>query len=136
MDIISQLKRDEGTSQFPYKDTAGKLTIGVGRNLSDVGLYPDEIDYLLTADVARVRAALSRNIGWFGGLDVVRQSALINMGFNLGVNGLLGFPNMLAAFAREDWNDAANEMLDSMWAKQVGDRAQRLATQIKTGQWV
>ena len=136
MDIIEQLKRDEGIRPFPYTDTVGKLTIGVGRNLTDVGLSQEEIDYLLTNDIARAEAAISAALPWFGDLDAVRQDVLINMTFNMGVNGVLGFHNMLAAMEQHDWPTAAREMLDSKWATQVGDRATRLAEQVQSGEWV
>lgn len=136
MDIETQLRRDEGVRQFPYTDTVGKLTIGVGRNLADVGLSDAEIDFLLQNDIQKVTSILGSRLPYFNALDLVRQGVLVNMGFNLGFTRLERFNNMLAAFARGDWETAANEMLASLWAKQVGARADRLAEQTRTGQWV
>ena len=136
MDIYQQLRRDESSRNFPYVDTTGNTTIGVGRNLSTVGLFDNEIEALLTNDVARAIQVLTTRLPYFTELDPVRQGVLINMCFNLGFAGLEGFPKMLAAVAHGDWATASSEMLNSTWAKQVGDRANRLAQQIVSGQWV
>src|SRR5216684_314953 len=109
MDLIQQLSRDEGRRPHVYTDTAGKLTAGVGRNISDVPFSDDEIDLMLSNDIARVRAALAP-LAWYAALDEVRQGAIENMAFNLGVSGLLHFPHMIAALAHQDWRTAADEM--------------------------
>ena len=134
MDIIEQLRRDEGVRLKAYTDTVGKLTIGVGRNLTDVGISDAEVDFLLANDVRSVQDRLSE-FPWYTALDEVRRGAVANMAFNLGVHGLLGFPHMIAALAKQDWVTAADEMANSHWASQVGARAVRLQTQILTGQW-
>lgn len=135
MDLVEQLRRDEGVRAKPYTDTVGKLTIGVGRNLTDVGISDTEVNFLLTNDIARVQAQLEP-FAWYQALDDVRKGAIENMAFNLGIGGLLHFPHMLAALQKQDWVAAADEMANSEWAKQVGDRARRLEQQILTGQWV
>lgn len=134
--ISSQLRRDEGVEKFPYLDTVGKTTIGVGRNLTDVGLSDAEIDFLLANDIQKVLTQLQARLPYFEALDPARQGVLVNMAFNLGFAGLEGFPRMLSAFAQGDWERAASEMLESLWATQVGARAERLAEQTRTGQWV
>lgn len=133
--LLDQLVRDEELRLKPYRDSVGKLTIGVGRNLDDVGISRDEAMALLANDIAHARAELEQYLPWTGGLDDVRQSALVNMAFNLGIGGLVKFHNFLAAIEAKDYKTAAAEMLDSVWAKQVGDRAHRLALQIETGFW-
>jgi len=135
MDIIEQLRRDEGVRFKPYTDTVGRLTVGVGRNLTDVGLSDDEVDYLLANDVKRAQEGLAQ-FAWYAGLDPVRQGACTNLAFNLGIAGLLHFPHFIAAMAHGDWTAAAGELADSLWAKQVGVRAVRLEQQIVTGEWV
>ena len=135
MDIFEQLKRDEGVRKFPYTDTTGHLSIGTGRNLQDDGISDIEIDFLLRNDVNAVSFILNARLPWFRSIDPVRQGALMNMCFNLGFNGLEEFGKMLTAFAKGDWTTAAAEMVSSAWAKEVGDRAKRLETQILTGQW-
>jgi lysozyme len=135
MNLVEQLARDEGRRARMYQDTVGKWTAGVGRNLSDVPFSDDEIDLMLANDIERVRTQLAP-FAWYQALDEIRKGAVENMCFNLGVHGLLGFPHMLAALAAQDWVRAANEMANSVWATQVGERAIRLQQQITTGEWV
>jgi len=138
MDIYTQLERDEGLRLKPYRDTVGKLTIGVGRNLDDVGISVDEAYYLLKNDVQTTIDALHEKLPWTynPGLSNPRFYVLVNMAFNLGVSGLLGFRRFFAAVEAGDWEEAAMEMLDSKWAAQVGNRAHRLAKQMRSGEWV
>jgi len=135
MDIYSQLRRDEDEKLFPYKDTRGKTTIGVGRNLTDRGIRQTESELMLTNDVAEVRAALEASLAWFNSIDEPRQGVLCNMAFNLGVHGLLGFHRALNYMSEGDWNAAAVELEGSTWAGQVGARATRLAAQLRTNAW-
>ena len=135
MNIRDQLIRDEGIRLKAYRDTQGLLTIGVGRNLDGVGLYPDEVEYLLDNDLRRVQEQVLIALPWTVSLDEARFGVLLNMCFNLGLRGLLKFREMLSAVETGDWTTAAVEMLDSDWATQVGDRAVRLAKQMETGEW-
>lgn len=134
MTLEEQLSRDEGRRNRIYTDTVGKLTVGVGRNISDRPFSEDEIGLMLANDIALVRGQLAQIPG-YAALTPVRQGVLENMCFNLGITGLLGFQKFLNALARSAWNLAATEMLDSKWAGQVGPRAIRLAKQIVTGEW-
>lgn len=131
--IIADLNRDEGKRLKPYKDTVGKLTIGVGRNLDDVGISDVESDFLLANDVAKVDAQLDEKLPWWRNLSVERQTVLLNMAFNMGVDGLLTFKNTLALIQAGDYASAATNMINSKWATQVGGRAVRLADQLRTG---
>lgn len=133
--LVQQLLRDEGLRLRPYRDTVGKLTIGVGRNLDDVGVSGDEARYLLHNDVSRTLYELASHLPWTTNLDLARRGVLANMAFNLGMAGLLGFKKMLRAVQNQRYLDAAREMLDSKWAAQVGDRATRLAKQMTSGEW-
>jgi lysozyme len=132
--LLSQLRLHEGKRNKPYRDTVGKETIGVGRNLTDVGLRDDEIDYLLINDIKVVENALDARLNWWRSLDLIRQRVLIDMCFNMGINGLMGFKNTLKAIEEHRWQDAYKGMLASKWAKQVGARANRLGNMILTGQ--
>lgn len=131
--LLFELERDEGLRLKPYKDSVGKLTIGAGRNLDDVGISEEEARHLLENDVARTVADLDRHLPWWSGLDPVRQRVVINMAFNMGVAGLLGFSKTLAAMKSGDYVGAAYGMLASKWAGQVGERATRLAHMMSTG---
>lgn len=133
--IAEQLIRDEGIRLMPYHDSEGFLTIGIGRCLDRIGISRAEAAMLLNADIARAEVAVATRLPWAAGLDSVRRAVLINMAFNLGIGGLLGFVRALAAMERADWPAAAAEMRTSKWARQVGARAERLAEQLITGEW-
>src|SRR3990167_9230859 len=117
------LIRDEGVRLKPYRDSVGKLTIGVGRNLDDKGL-------------TRAEADVAHRLPWSAQLDEPRRGVLVMLAFNAGIGGLLTFRKMLAAMGRGAWAEAARELLDSDYAQQVGPRAHRLAKQLESGEWV
>ena len=111
----------------------GKLTIGVGRNLSDVGLHDDEIALLLTNDMAWAEAAVRKHVPAFDDLTDFRKAVLANMMFNMGDGIFSAFTTMLKAVNDGRWDDAADAMLASHWAAQVKGRANRLADQMRAG---
>ena len=132
--IKEQLVRHEGLRLKPYRCTAGKLTIGIGRNLDDCGISQTEAYVLLENDIQNCERQLLDEIPEiYNGLDEVRKLVLLNMCFNLGIGGLLGFNNTLAFIAAGDWERAANGMLASKWAKQVGRRAIELSELMRKG---
>lgn len=133
--LSTMLVEDEGFRAKPYRCTAGKLTIGVGRNLEDRGITKEEALYLLDNDIKACFKELTAALPWFAELDEVRQMVLINMAFNLGLHGLLKFKNTLSLIATGQYKKASVEMLDSLWAKQVGRRALRLSKMLETGQY-
>ena len=132
--LIAQLKRHEGLELMPYKCTSGKTTIGVGRNLEDIGITEEEAELLLLNDIGRVKQELV-NDQWYMDLDPVRKAVIENMSFNLGYPTLKKFQNMIASISEGDYETASKEMLDSRWSKQVGQRSIELAEQMRTGQW-
>lgn len=131
--LYEQLELHEGKKNKPYKDTVGKLTIGIGRNLTDRGITEEEIVFLFGTDVALVEKDLDRNLKWWREMSEVRQRVLVDMCFNLGITKLLAFKNTLEAMRTGRYNDAASGMLNSLWAKQVKGRAVRLANMMRTG---
>ncbi len=132
--IKEQLVRHEGLRLKPYRCTAGKLTIGIGRNLDDCGISQTEAYVLLENDIQNCEKQLLDEIPEiYNAMDEVRKSVLLNMCFNLGIGGLLGFNNTLAYIAAGDWERAANGMLASKWAKQVGRRAIELSELMRKG---
>lgn len=139
MICYDQLKRQlighEGLKLKPYKCTSGKLTIGVGRNLEAKGVTEQEALFMLDNDIIYFEEELRRRLPSFRTFSGTRQAVLVNMAFNLGVNGLLNFKNMLNALEREDYDEAAVELLNSHYAVQVGMRAHELAEQLQTGEW-
>lgn len=151
--LRDELVRDEGLRLRVYRCTAGKLTIGVGRNLDDVGIRPHEtkelgIDkasviakgltrnqafFLLDSDIDVVEQQLDHRLPWWRSLSDARQRVLLNMAFNLGIVGLLGFRNTLAFIKAGSFPAAAAGMRASLWARQVGKRAERLAIMMVGG---
>ena len=125
--IMADLQRDEGLRLKPYRDSVGKLTIGFGRNLDDVGITEREAEILLDNDMAKTFADLDRALPWWRDLPPFQQRGLANMAFNLGLPRLLTFKKMLAALEAGDGERAAIEALDSIWAGQVKGRADRIA---------
>lgn len=129
LDILITLH--EGNKLKPYLDCCGrpwreclciekgKLTIGRGRNLDDVGISADESYFLFEHDKQRVIAQCRQQLPWFDGLDDVRKLVIIDMVFNLGIGGFLGFHATIAAIAAKQYGLAASQMLNSKWALQV-----------------
>ena len=127
------IKKHEGRRLFPYECSAGKLTIGYGRNLEDNGITDEEADYLLSNDLRRVRSELSMNFDWYLQLNDVRQAVVEDMLFNLGLVRFLGFKKFMKALEQQDYEEAAHQMLDSKWATQVASRADELAELMEKG---
>lgn len=151
--LRAELIRDEGFRAKVYRCTARKLTIGVGRNLDDVGIRPEETARLGITKASVIRDGISRDhalalldydidvverdldakLPWWRKLAPVRQRVLLNMAFNLGTPGLLGFRNTLRFMAAGDYAAAGAGMRASLWARQVGDRAARLVRMMLSG---
>ena len=127
-DVIVEgwLREEEGYRRFPYLDTEGILTIGYGRNLKDVGISPVEAEFLLRNDMQSALIAAA-SFPWFIDLSDLRKAVIVDMVFNMGLPRFKTFKKMLLAVTNKDYPGAAIEMLDSKWAKQVGDRANKLA---------
>ena len=133
--LAEQLKKHEGVRLKPYTDTVGKLTLGIGRNLEDKGITEQEALFMLNNDVDYFYTKLDKRLDWFKLLNNARQNVLVNMAFNLGVAGLLTFKDTLKLISVGRYKEAAEEMLNSKWAGQVGYRAQELAEQMRTGEY-
>lgn len=139
-ELIRQLSGDEGKRRHVYKDHLGFDTVGIGR-LVDArkpgsGLRDVEIAFMLNNDLDDRITQLSKRLPWFDSLDDARRGVIVNMSFQLGIEGLLGFKNTLAMIERGDYDSAADGMLQSLWAKQTPERAKRLSDQMRSGQWV
>ena len=145
-EFFMQLKRHEGFDLEAYRCSLGALTIGWGHNCDAVPVQgvskPGDVisrgtaEVLLDNDVKMVAKELDRLIPWWRGLDMPRQGVLLNMGFQMGVSGLMGFRKALARLEAGDWQEAARQMLDSKWAKkQTPSRAAELATQVILNEW-
>ena len=159
--LEDQLILHEGLRLEVYKCPAGYWTVGVGRNLEGKPLRPDEQEYifkrsglapdevievlkergitkdealfLLRRDIEDAIKDLS-NFDWFEDLDPVRKKVVIDMRYNLGPTRFRGFRKMIAALEHDDYDTAADEMVDSAWYHQVGNRSKRLVTMMRTGE--
>lgn len=131
--LKDQLTRHEGLRLRPYRCTAGKLTIGYGRNLDDVGISKEEAEYLLENDIKKVLEEVRAKFKWFDDLTDNRQMVIANMAFNMGMTGLLTFKRTLDHIQSGRYRDAADQMLQSAWARQVGHRADELAELMREG---
>ena len=137
-ELSRQLKSDEGLKLHAYTDTKGFLTIGYGRLIDKRrggGLTQEEAEYLLSNDIAKRRASLTILLPWMYTLDEARQGVLLNMSFQMGIEGLLNFKKMLAACRDGRYAEAAEQMRQSKWAKETPARCTRLAHQMETGLW-
>lgn len=135
--LIAAIKAHEGTvmerdRHVVYRCPAGKLTIGYGRNVEDLGLSDDEAKFLLENDILRCVQELAREYPWFKELEGARRDAIINIFYNLGATTFRTFKNAIAAMERGEYKKAGAEFLDSKWATQVRGRAIKLSDMITT----
>lgn len=130
--LIESIKLGEGKRLKPYKCPAGKLSIGYGRNLDDVGITDEEAEYLLINDIKRAEKDAEK-LSCYKKLNQNRKEVIIEMVFNMGLPRVLGFKKMLAALDAGNYSEAANQALDSKWARDVGERAKRLAYFLRVG---
>jgi len=127
---------DRTGARFDQGDTLiGKLTIGIGRNVTDVGLSDDEAILLLTNDIERCRLDLDKHLPWWNKLGEVREAVMISLCFNLGITKLLSFKTTLGLIENGKYAEAADRLLTLPWAKQVGPRAVELTDMLRNGKW-
>ena len=131
-EIINRLIDEEGLKFHPYTDTVGKTTIGIGRNLTDNGITKTEAIYLCNNDIDNCVKDLHNNFPQFDEWPENVQIVLIDMCFNLGIYQLMKFYNFLGYIKIGNYEDASKEMLNSMWARQVGVRALKLSELLKS----
>lgn len=138
MDIEQQLRREEGEVLYAYQDHLGYWTIGVGILIDKRkggGLRQEESDFILRNRIKLKRAEVYKALPWVEKLNEPRQAVLIEMAFQMGLDGLLGFKNTLAMIKAGDYEGGGRGMLNSLWAKQTPARAKRMSEQMITGEW-
>jgi lysozyme len=133
--LNKSLTKHEGLKLKPYLCTAGKNTIGIGRNLDDIGITKYEAEMMLYNDIDRCIEELDRVLASWRTHDDVRQNVLIELVFNIGISRFLMFKRMIAALAAYDYDTAAKEMKDSRWYTQVGQRAVTMCEMMRTGEF-
>ena len=138
-ELTRQLKGDESIRPQVYLDSLGYSTIGIGRLVDPkkpgCGLRMNEMEFMLSNDIDDKTAELTKKLPWLYLLDKVRQGALLNMAFQMGVEGLLGFRTTLELVRKGEYKAAAENMLLSKWAQQTPNRAKRISKQMETGVW-
>ena len=131
--LIVSIKEHEGLRLKPYVDTTGNVTISYGVNLSN-GISQDEADYLFgNRFQSALREAQTESWWQYVADNDARSRAMVELVYNLGANGVAGFHDALAAMQRGDWNACAAAFLDSLWARQVKQRAEVLAAMLLNG---
>ena len=137
-ELIDQIKQDEGLRLTAYQDTRGNWTIGYGHTPAQEGEVwtLEQAEETLALDLDQAADDLDQALPWAESMGVVRWSVLVNMVFNMGLSRLEEFHMALAAMQSGDFETAAAQMLNSLWASQVGDRAKRLAQQMASNEWV
>ena len=138
--LKDRLKKAEGFRGHAYDDKTGErikatgaVTIGYGRNLDANPISEFEAEIMLDKDIGRA-VEQCKQLPFFAGLDEVRSRAVVEMVFNLGIEGFKTFKNTIAAIDAKAWPLASHEMRESKWARQVGERAQELADMMLTGE--
>lgn len=129
--LKEMLIKYEGRKRRAYLDPEGYWTVGVGRNIETAEFSDDEIELMLNNDIKRVLYACWHEFPWFADLTEARQNVVANMVYNLGLDGFKKFKKLIAAIEKEDWTEAACQMIDSKWAAQVKNRAVELAIMMK-----
>lgn len=132
--LNAQLRNDEGVRHTIYKDTRGIPTLAIGHNLLDP-ISDAAVNQIFADDVNEKIADLDRELPWWRNLTDARQNAIINMAFNLGVEGLRGFTTFLSLLQSGDYQGAADDLAATKWATQVGARADRIRNLIETGEF-
>ena len=140
--LREQLKIDEGVKYEIYKDHLGYPTFGIGHLITEndpehgepdgTEISEDRVNEIFETDVAKFVSEAKILFPDLDDLPDVAQQVIVNMAFNMGRPRLSKFKNFIAGVNDRDWTRAAEEMMDSRWATQVGDRAIRLRNQILT----
>jgi lysozyme len=133
-DLLARVKQFEGYRRHAYRCSLGHLTIGYGTMIEEGGHgVPSYIAELLLRDYLQTIETRLKAHDWFGELSTPRQHCILEMAYQMGVEGVLGFENMIEAIKRSDWVQAEAEALDSLWAKQTPARARDVAERLRQG---
>lgn len=130
--LRSDLTTDEGYSALPYQDTAipPNITIGVGRNLTIVGVSTDEVTLMLNNDIMRAASSLDQDYPWWRTLPQGAQRVMLNLVFNMGAKTFSTFVNFLEMMRTRNWSGAIRELKSSKWYTEVGERGPRMCTRL------
>lgn len=134
--IFNNIYLEESYRAFPYKDTDGNWTLGIGWNIFTRGCNLKIATFACKEHISESDQDLTNNLSFYNQLDEVRKAALIDMAFNMGIKNLLGFQNMLKAIQENNWDTASKECLNSSYGTKLKSRAQKIAKMLLTGEWL
>jgi lysozyme len=132
-ECMAEIRRHEGFSSTVYLDSVGKRTIGYGWNLDSDPMYREAADVQMRCKLEDIEARLLSLYDWYPNLSQARKDVVLNMSYNLGVEGFGKFRQTIWYLANSRFEEAADEMLRSRWSDQVGNRAKYLANKMKVG---
>lgn len=130
--VMQKIEAEEGRKHQVYTCSAGKLTVGVGFNIEDVPIPDEVIDYWLIFNLNKLRRELIE-FKWFNDSPPFAKLVLVDMAYQMGVAGLLKFEDMIKAITNKDYEKASSELLDSKYARQTPERANRNAEILRSG---
>ena len=130
-DLLESIKKHEGFVEHVYDDSLGIPTIGYGFAIKDLVLDEDIAEDILIRKLERLKRNANSRFRWLEDMPVVVQEVILNMCYQLGVTGVSKFRRAISAFQEGDWDEAANEMLDSLWARQTPNRAKELSNIVR-----
>ena len=130
-DLLESIKKHEGFVEHVYDDSLGIPTIGYGFAIKDLVLDEDIAEEILIRKLERLKRNANSRFRWLEDMPVVVQEVILNMCYQLGVTGVSKFRRAISALQEGDWDEAANEMLDSLWARQTPNRAKELSNIVR-----
>lgn len=129
--LVAELKEEEGFRCYPYRDSEGELTIGYGRCLSTHGIDAEEGEYLLHNDIDYAEECVKAYFLEYDNWPTAVQHVVVACTFNLGVAGFRKFKKCIKALREQDWETAADELLDSEAARELPERYERYAARLR-----
>lgn len=130
-DLLEKIKEHEGFVEHVYDDSLGIPTIGYGFAIKDLVLDEDIAEEILIRKLEKLKRNAISRFKWLEDMPQEVQEVVINMCYQLGVAGVSKFRKAISALQEGDWNEAADEMLDSLWAKQTPNRATELSNIVR-----
>jgi len=130
-DLLESIKHHEGFVEHVYDDSLGIPTIGYGFAIKDLVLDEDIAEEILIRKLERLKRNANSRFRWLEDMPVVIQEVILNMCYQLGVTGVSKFRKAISAFQEGEWHEAADEMLDSLWARQTPNRATELSNIVR-----
>ena len=131
MALIDDLKKHEGFRSKPYRCSEDVLTIGWGFAIKDLVLDEDVAEIILKRKLKELQKKIASKFDWFDDSPQEVKDVVTNMVYQLGLSGFSLFKQTIYYLETEQYEEAADEMLDSLWAKQTPNRAKVLSDIIR-----